>query len=373
MEEAYKILAVDDEQINREILSSSLEPHYVIRCVANGKECLETLDNWTPDIILMDVNLPGMNGLETCKLIKTHPQLNELPVIFISDQLSPDERLAGYNAGGIDYISKPFVPNELIVKINLSLSHKHKINIAQEKTQIIKLTARTAVDAAVEASHVLRFLQNCIASNSLIELIDYLFQAISEYQIHAVVEYRNNTEQFTQSSTGNVNLLEVDLLHKMKNKSGVFRFGKRAVYNRKFISLLILDLPEENNYKCDRVLDNMELIVDAASYAIKKLLNNENQQQKIDNLNTLILATTESLVQLQVYQQENISDHSTMIATLLSQVTEALAEFGLKSDHEQQLLNIIANRLEDQLPNRNTNIVIADKLNYILSQQKSAT
>jgi len=115
--QAY-LLIVDDEEMNLQIMEDLLEDDFEIKMVSNGKECLDSVKERIPELILLDVNMPVMTGIETCKLLKTEPQYKDIPVIFISALALPSEEAAGYAAGGDDYLTKPFSENQLMDKIN---------------------------------------------------------------------------------------------------------------------------------------------------------------------------------------------------------------------------------------------------------------
>jgi len=119
-----KILAVDDEKINRMVLVEILDGPYELRCAENAKECFDILETWVPDIILMDVKMPGVGGLEACQYLRALPGIKEVSIIFVSALSMLEERLAGYDAGGDDYITKPFEEKELIKKIQLALTNQ---------------------------------------------------------------------------------------------------------------------------------------------------------------------------------------------------------------------------------------------------------
>ena len=93
MSHAVKLMAVDDNETNLDILEESLEDAYSLQLVSSGSECLSKLEKNEPNIILLDVNMPNMNGYETCEKIKADPKTSDIPVIFVSALNSLDERM----------------------------------------------------------------------------------------------------------------------------------------------------------------------------------------------------------------------------------------------------------------------------------------
>jgi len=116
MKEKIKILLVDDEQKNIKILLEILEfeEKYITRAVLSGRECLEILPEFKPDILLLDIMMPGLDGYEVCKEIRNNPSYNSMKIIMLSGRAMQDEIKKGFEAGADQYISKPFGMTELL-------------------------------------------------------------------------------------------------------------------------------------------------------------------------------------------------------------------------------------------------------------------
>ncbi|QEP44834.1 response regulator [Ectothiorhodospiraceae bacterium BW-2] len=115
------VLAVDDEPLNLEILAEMLGEEYRIITVESGEACLQQLAHSPPDIILLDINMPGLNGMEVCARIKADPNTRHIPVLYISALSRPEEIEQGLRSGAEGYITKPFYEDELIDKLETAL------------------------------------------------------------------------------------------------------------------------------------------------------------------------------------------------------------------------------------------------------------
>lgn len=143
---AYKILIVDDEEMMTELLSDHLQDCGYETIIANGsREAIELLQK-KPDLIILDINMPDMNGLELCRNIRNHV---ECPIIFVTARITEQDKINGLQYGGDDYITKPFSLNELTARIAAHLRrderNRHKSNTAvlTSKDLIVNLTERT--------------------------------------------------------------------------------------------------------------------------------------------------------------------------------------------------------------------------------------
>ena len=148
---APKILVVDDDQDIIEILRYNLNLNgYDVKSAFNGKEAIKKAKLFIPDIILLDVMMPVMDGIEACSKIKTIPSLTNTIIIFLSARSEEFTQITGFDAGGDDYISKPVKPKILLKKIESILkrlkSNKNKnyiieldnISINREEYKVVK-------------------------------------------------------------------------------------------------------------------------------------------------------------------------------------------------------------------------------------------
>jgi CheY-like chemotaxis protein len=118
-----KLLLVEDDPTLRSILRRQLEPRgYVTQSVASGEEALEVSTRETPEVILLDVNLPGINGFETLARLQQTPATAEIPVILLTVKDGTDDLMRGYKAGCVYYIPKPFSLEELLRGLEIALA-----------------------------------------------------------------------------------------------------------------------------------------------------------------------------------------------------------------------------------------------------------
>lgn len=139
MQQKGRILIVDDNATNIAILEEVLAEHYFLRAAASGEETLEILKEFHPDIILLDIMMPGIDGYETCRRIRQNPAMNNVKVIMVSAKAMVEERLKGYEAGADDYITKPFEEEELLAKVRVYLRLKSVEEVDQLKSNLLTL------------------------------------------------------------------------------------------------------------------------------------------------------------------------------------------------------------------------------------------
>lgn len=116
------ILVVEDEEDIRELLRYNLEKEgYQVSCAVTGEEALQAVRRRPPDLILLDLMLPGMDGLEVCRSLKAEPQTRRLPLVMLTAKGEEADIVAGLELGADDYVTKPFSPRVLLARLRAAL------------------------------------------------------------------------------------------------------------------------------------------------------------------------------------------------------------------------------------------------------------
>ncbi|MES9971065.1 MAG: HD domain-containing phosphohydrolase [Candidatus Thiodiazotropha sp.] len=141
------ILAVDDTPASLRLLTEILSNEgYLVRSAINGELALHAAKVEPPNLILLDVNMPDMDGFEVCRQLKQEPELSDIPVIFVSALSEMPDKLRGFEIGGVDYVTKPFQREELLARVNThltlhNLSHRLE-EMVEERTRSLRESER---------------------------------------------------------------------------------------------------------------------------------------------------------------------------------------------------------------------------------------
>ncbi|OON60498.1 two-component system response regulator [Massilia sp. KIM] len=132
------ILAVDDEASNLALLRQILQDHYRLLFAKDGARALELARQEQPDLILLDVMMPGMSGYETCAALKAHPATAMIPVIFVTALTETEDELEGFEAGAVDYITKPVSPPIVRARVRTHLSLVRTEELRASRLEIVQ-------------------------------------------------------------------------------------------------------------------------------------------------------------------------------------------------------------------------------------------
>lgn len=146
------ILVVDDEEPIQELLRFNLEKEgYLVRVAKDGREALNHVVNDQPDLIVLDLMLPGMDGLEVCRKLRSNPKFQQIPIIMLTAKGEEIDKVLGLELGADDYMTKPFSPRELLARIKARL---RRLNTQEESDAQIIIRGELRVDVTGFRVHV---------------------------------------------------------------------------------------------------------------------------------------------------------------------------------------------------------------------------
>jgi two-component system, LuxR family, sensor kinase FixL len=175
-----EILVVDDNPDNIKLLTGLLvDQEYKVRVAVDGKQALKSVAMQEPELILLDIKLPEMDGYDVCRQLKADEHTRDIPILFISGLEMPEDRIKGFDVGGVDYITKPFEKDEVLARVRTHLElHSMQLHLEQlirtrtaeleqsnEKLLISERRYRTLIDQASDAIFLIDPQGNILEAN----------------------------------------------------------------------------------------------------------------------------------------------------------------------------------------------------------------
>jgi len=207
------ILIVDDVPKNLQVLAGMLvKKNYELAIATNGREALVRLEEISPDLILLDIMMPEMDGFETCRKLKENPSTAEIPVIFLTAKTDPEDILKGFELGGVDYVTKPFNSTELLARVHTHLELKRAREILIEKNKKLEELNKLKNKFLGIAAHDLRNPLGVI-KYYVFCLLSYMNQNLTEKQISCIDKMGKTTEHMLKLLN---NLLDISAIESGK-------------------------------------------------------------------------------------------------------------------------------------------------------------
>ncbi|WP_136799743.1 MULTISPECIES: response regulator [Desulfosediminicola] len=153
----YKILLVDDTPVNLKLLGQILDPEYEVFFAEDGETAIELAGTVRPDLILLDVIMPGLNGYDVCRHLKAQHDTANIPVLFVTSMGELEDERRGFEAGGVDYITKPISPSIVLARVqtHLALYNQSRLleDMVEQRTKQLKQALETIKNATLETIH----------------------------------------------------------------------------------------------------------------------------------------------------------------------------------------------------------------------------
>ncbi len=336
-----KILVVDDEATNLLIIEELLNDDYELKCLELGTQVKDALLEFLPDIILLDINMPVMDGYEVCSWLKEQSEYEHIPVVFVSAKDSIDERMHGYEVGGYDYITKPFDCTELSAKIGIIIKNMNEIGSLKNDCNSAFSTAMQAMSGAGELGVVMQFLDKIISCTNFDELIDQMFASLNAFGLDSSVQIRFSDKDISRSSNGEINPLEVELLTKVRKKGRFVDAGCRTFVNYERISILINNMPIDDEVLYGRVKDNIPPMLNGAEARIIAIETEIQLKQKQEILKKAMEKTHYALSIAKERVNELKEHNSEVMEGLISKIDAELLSLNLTDQKERYLMKML--------------------------------
>ena len=352
--ERSRILVVDDEPFNLEIMEEILAEDYDVFYAKSGAECMEKIVDIMPDVVLLDVNMPGMSGYEVCQHIKENPKTTNIPITFVSALDTLAERLAGYEVGGDDYICKPFEAGELLSKVSIAVKYKKEREGLKVDAELAMQKAMSAVKNTSDYGVLMQFLRSCVSCDTPEKLADLGLYTISSMGLRSSVQIRLEEEVVHKSSDGAINQLERTVVKKISREDQVVDLGVRSVFNFDHVSVLIKNMPIDDREKYDYVKNNVAMLAEALELRILAMMqvrtNSQIQQQtEFDSADISAIKTRMSdLLQKLNHANSDIRpQYIRILSDLAYKLDDAFSNLEMTEEQEQTITQLVEGAISE--------------------------
>lgn len=354
MSDLATLVIADDDPIVREALAAALDSRFTVRAFPSGEEALQSLGTDAADLLLLDVDMPGMDGYETCRQLRAGTHHENLPVIFVSACAQLEDRLRGYAVGGNDYLIKPFDIDELHAKILLAIDQKRRAHhLAGEVAELSNAALLTA-EMMGEVGVVLEFHRMLTQCTSADQVADAVVGALSRLGHEGCMRLRQRRLSITRSGEHRASALEASLLDHLEARpdARIVTLGQNLGFSFGPVTLLVrspswISHPDDPDTadQMGRARDNVALLCDGA-VARLQALDAEDDAQQLNGARRLIDATRETLDVLRNVEHEVHSQLDQVFESMRETFEMHFPRLGLTADQEEQLAGIVTDHRE---------------------------
>lgn len=344
-EKNRRVLIVDDDPVIRETLSSALRDDFEVTTRNSGEDCLKDLTSIKPDAILLDINMSGMDGLETCRRIREH---HDFPVIFISASNSLEQQLLAFDAGGDDFVSKPFNAEVLFRQLSRIIQrYRTQQAITQQHAGLQDMTLNLLRDIG-RTDVLLAFMRHSIGCSSYEQLAHNLLDACQAYGVDCHVQVRHADEVVTLTHRGPASPIEESVFERCALLGRVFHFRRRMIINFPAISILILALPEEAEL-AQRIQEKITVLAESGEAICETVHIRKESALRAEALQLGTASSYEAIGDLREKYREQQQETRTLLQLLIDDVERAYVFLGLTERQESIVSETIRARADEIL------------------------
>ncbi len=336
----FTIMIVDDAKDNLLLLEMMLEEKYEIVQADSGQACLDLIAGSLPDLLLLDVNMPDMTGYEVCMALRKNQATKSLPILFVSAMVNTEERLAGFEAGGDEYINKPVDEKELVEKIEFQMTGIQERKKSDQNASDAMKVAMDAMTSSSELGQLINFVSEAQSADTLTKMGEMIVEVCGSFGLKASVFIDAEKSLFFGCES---NSIEAKVLERsLSSKDRIINLGIRTIVKSEQMSLLVKNMPVDDENRYGRFKDHLAVLVsisDGRLLFIKSQMDIVGQRNKV--LTKIIVQTEKQIKNLNTkiieYDKRN---HEIMMA-MITELESTLFSLGLDEDQEDKLMKLV--------------------------------
>lgn len=371
MSKNIDVLVIDDDKFIQKIVCKTLTSGGLsARTADNGESGIAEALRAIPNIILLDVEMPGINGYEVCDRLRGMTETKDVPIVFLSSHSTLRERLQGYEVGADDYLVKPFEAEHLLARINVLIKYHEERQELRAQYEIAQKTAIIAMTGSSELGQAMYFMERSLGYSTIDETVQGLFESTDRLSLDCCVMIALDDEIYWYSSEGTISPLEKELIEMCDRSIRFLDFGSRTIVNYPTISLLVKTMPLDDPERYGRLKDLLPILVSGVNTKINVLRTQESLSRQSGNMLKSSTLIRNNLYHLASTILENRNHSTKLMEDLVQGLSSDLMRMGLEEDQEEYLLNCIDTTIQEAMAEMDAGKEIREGFSFILANLK---
>lgn len=355
-----KLLVADDDDVTLTMLDAALSAQHEVVAVTGGQAALNAARSRAFDLVLLDVDMPDMDGYTACQALKAAPETAELPVLFLSARVNLDERLRGYRVGASDYLTKPFEVAELHAKIAHAVEQRERQRALSGQLDEAMNAVLSTANLYGEVGVVLTFQRRLAECRHYRALAEVFFDTLGQMGFDGCLRLVGRAGELSCTARAECSALENSLLDHIEHAKGpsIQAVGHdNTSYNYGSVVMLVRGLPQSPSpaqfdpdtvERLARARDNVALLAEGL-VARMRALDAENQHSDAERSQRLVAITRETLVDISAQQHANRMHMEQVFQRLRSAIETAYIHLGLSEVQEEQLSDTVQRHIDEAM------------------------
>ena len=367
------IMFVDDSVSMQKIVESVLVEDYEVLCASGAKEALSAMDRRVPDLFLLDIEMPEVDGYELAQVIRGRRDGTKVPIVFLSSMNTEKVIVKSYEAGGTDFITKPIIGDELKAKISIALTTSNKVKNAKLNDQEVDSAKSVALDAmrsAADLGQLLGFIQGTYTCKNFDSLGHKLLDILAAYGLVAVVELRTPKKKYQYSHSDAVQPLEQSIIDRFREEKRIMDFNNRTLINYADVSLLIKNMPIDDENRYGQLKDVLATLAQASEPMILSLFLKKQMDSQRLKLLTMAEMTQSSLDRLTGLHKQNKYEYVKSQETSVENAKDLFHHLELSEHQENAITDLFLKNHKECEIRHEQNDAVDEELTLIIRALK---
>lgn len=338
-----QICYVDDNQSHLTLFKHAFAEEYQVQTFDTTDGVIDQIAELAPKLIVLDVNMPCMDGYEFCESVRDHQHLANVPVVFLSCMRDVQDRLKGYEAGGDSYVTKPYDLDELRLVIRAHLMRHDLYEKASEKSQQASAMAFDSMRNNSELGELIQFARKVSKVRDESDFIELLFATLKAFSLDATVLVRLlSGELVARTDRKPFNLMEKQLLELAQNADRITAHGAKYLFSGSNVVLLVKNMPIQDDALLGRLRDHLAILIESAEACVE-IINAEKEKQLIlqDKAHNASETVTQEFAKILTLTDELFERLSKDFEGLCLQIEQSFIHLDLTESQEEEILSYI--------------------------------
>ncbi len=337
------ICYIDDCDSNLSLIKKAFSSEYNVSTFNEPTNVVDALNDLKPDLILLDVNLPGADGYDVCRDIRNTPALESIPIVFLTCRSGLQDRLTGFEAGGDAYVGKPFELAELNFIVRAQLNRYRNLRKVEDKAHSASNLAWTMMQNNSEIGQVVQYARALSNVRDETELLQATFASLGSFGLCSTLLARfSSGEIVARSDRKPFTPIEAELLELACYAERIVYVGNKYIFSGKNCVFLINNMPVHDEALTGRLRDHLAIMLESCDAAIELI----NYRKSASSRQLSIANQAQSTVTAEIFKLtsmiESLNQHAEQsFEKLTSTIEESFLFLGLTEEQESQLMKYI--------------------------------
>lgn len=341
-----RIFCVDEDVMSGVVFESIFADEYQVEFFTSAEGFLRRLNTAQPDIVLLDVGLPDKDGFSLCREFKSRDDTAAIPVVFISRNELPEIRLAAYEAGGQDFILKPYVIDEVRHRVKRIRQVLEQRDLVLQQLAGSEELSSLLLSNMDEYAALIKFMRALNESPDADCVAQAVLGMLHSFRLQGAVQVRMPDQTFTLGDGGRDHPMETATIAHVAKLDRIFQFKRCSAYNFGHLTVLVNNMPVEDADLCGRLRDHLAIAAEMADARITAMVADQRFRLTQNGIGELLPDIQQTIHGCMERGELAHREAVTQARELVDQLVISFAPLGLSLELEEEISAMVLEKAQ---------------------------